>query len=824
MIYGIVVTLSLFLMAICVGLIYKNLNFFKMLVLSSGAYIILFVVISGLLFWFNRFSFFAVMILCIAAELFLVAVLYRKGLRFSYDNDMKPAAAPLIIIACLLPVCWQLYGFYGLGQDEGVYQTKAIELMYGNYSNYHYFTEQANLETEEDKTAYREMKELLDIGGYYQTDTGEENDKENLPGVYHGIPTYPALLALSGLIFGIASMGRINTIMYFLAVVFIYMTAKNLKFSKWMCILATLVAALSPVVIWVSKSTLTEQFLMLAYAMFLYFLTDSENPNYRFFAAVPVVGFAFLHASIYAFIPLFAAIFIWLFCVTREKQFIWGALISTGGFAVGFTMMLSVSQVYIMNNSVKLYSVLPFLNNDNLMFFAPGVFLLTAVFCFAAVKLDTNWILRLTVSKIFSYILKAAVLILIAYLAYYAVKIGFLTDKTNRFYGKGLISVSYTSIYGFTVLTGCVFLTAAVLTMLFKTKAFTRNLSVLTLGIMFIYCVLIYSAVFQKTFNDYYYYSRYIVPAIPIVTLAGGAALDKLFEKHQKAAVAIAGAVSLVFILPFDWYLISAQDDTKIQFEVLEDAADSISENSALILDKETSPESVRLFALTMKAMANADIYMLNDDFEQQYENLFEIYEHVYLMTDASFAKEVTSHTTVVYRETTQWSSDSESRYSSLIVFPRGFAKGERTVTLYECDLSYYAGVYSIGSQSVESSGFDIWIGDYAWIYGDTAKVTLDIAEVKDYTITVSQVQQMLLDKLEYDSYIVRFYINEIEAAVIDLAETDETFSFSADEKLFVEGENELKIVCDSTWSPSEYGENDKRKFGMAVSEIRLSD
>lgn len=178
----------------------------------------------------------------------------------------------------------------------------------------------------------------------------ETNKLSPVSGIFHGIPTFPAFLGLFIKLFGLSNMQMIQSIFYLCSVFFVLFTAENFNLKKSSEILSVSIAALSPVVIWVTKSALTEAFLCLIFSGFLFFITDKENKASGILSVLMIWAFSFFHVTIYTIIPLFIVIYFIMYFETENRRYIYYNILSVVGFVIGITMMMYISPIYTFNN------------------------------------------------------------------------------------------------------------------------------------------------------------------------------------------------------------------------------------------------------------------------------------------------------------------------------------------------------------------------------------------------------------------------------------------------------------------------------------------
>lgn len=244
------------------GYILKRENIVRLMIISVLVYFSAFIIVSGLLFWIDQFSIMSTLMIIIVVEGVFVVLKYITCRSFQIEWDVKDYIIPAIIILCAMPFVLQKYEFFGMGQDEGVYQTQAIQFMYDYNDVQRDFEEYYLLESEEAKEDFK-ISLQEDLIGLYNYDTSlpfasEEKEISDVSAVFHGIPTFPALLGLFGKLFGIRHMSDVQTIFYICAVFFLYFILMDLNTKRVNRILCTILFAFSPLILWVSKSALTE--------------------------------------------------------------------------------------------------------------------------------------------------------------------------------------------------------------------------------------------------------------------------------------------------------------------------------------------------------------------------------------------------------------------------------------------------------------------------------------------------------------------------------------------------------------------------------------
>jgi hypothetical protein len=168
--------------------------------------------------------------------------------------------------------------------------------------------------------------------------------------IFHGLPNFPAILSISGLIFGAENIMVGLTLPYLISIILIFLTLNtNLDLKKSTSFIATLIFALSPLVIWVAKASLTEIYLAMIVSMFCFFLTD-KNKNSTYLLWIPISAFAFFHVSIYGLMPMFVVLFFGLTMYKKDFGTWLSGVISIIIYGVGFFVMTHVAPQYAFDN------------------------------------------------------------------------------------------------------------------------------------------------------------------------------------------------------------------------------------------------------------------------------------------------------------------------------------------------------------------------------------------------------------------------------------------------------------------------------------------
>lgn len=779
-----------------------------------------YILVSALFFVFDRFQVNYVLALQLALNAFLGLRFYLKAaangpLKLKIDPPKSTMYVILLVVATVFS--FNRFEFFGMGQDQGVYQTKAVELAYGDASRQLDFEEYGSLETESQQSEYREfVSDLLGFDNYDANKPFLNSSGELSPvsGIFHGIPTFPAILALAISAFGLENMLVFQTVFYLALLVFALKICENFKFSKLVGAIVVISALFSPVMLWVAKASLTEMFLALLIGVFIYYITsDKEEDILK--STLPVLIFSFFHISVYTIIPEIIVLYWLLYLTTKNKTYLKSNYLAMFFFAIGYLFMLYITPTYSYNNSRVVY--FGPLNDYTLIYFTGFALFGCLIVNFILGNYFQSFRLRLDKGKLFDWLVKIAITGMLVYTAFYGYKlVAGLLEVSNPsqagYYGK-LTGLKNISIVSYVYLTGGIILPVVFWKLLTKTKTVlleNRNAAVL---FMFLYNVLFTSTFLRKEMFHYYYYSRYLAPFLLIVVLIFGLYAQKF---AKKALIVILVTVSL-YNGYYGYVMIENDDDSRITYSMIEEIAGELDENSAVIM---TNSSLSRLLTWPLKSMADANIYPVFDgSLAATVEFLEDKYQDVYVLASDEFELQGIE-ANVVYVNGYQTSQDLNEYRNKLIPLPQAFTKENIDVIMAKAITPQT--LYSMSDDDVGTIGFGSLEGTFRWTVASEAYVNLYL-EKGDYDLVVNQLPVIPFENLTRQSVNIDFYMNDVFAGSYQVsdANNEQPIVVGISSDLVADKENVLKMVIE-TWSPEEFGVNDTRDLGIAVESIQF--
>lgn len=811
---GIVTFVTYILGLVSLILYYKKINIIKATILSMFIFFVEFVIISGLFFWIDYFKFRFVLITILILNTILFLFLFKKNRKVEIDFDLKKYIIPFLIGAIILPVTINKFELHGMGQDEGVYQIKAIALMTGNTEKQLDFEEYQNLKTDEGKERYEYMVKSRFVGfdnyDIQKPTLSQDKEMSVVSGIFHGIPTFPALLALWGKIFGMANMQGIQTIFFIISIFFIWFTAENLHLKRSEKILSTLIFAISPVVLWVSKSSLSEMFLTTIVCAMIYFWTDTEDKNSIYLSSICVIAFAFFHVTIYTIMPVIVSIYIIKYLFDKEKSNIYAGILSIIGFMIGYTMMIYVSPTYTTNNTRRpIEEFIPYITDNMLL---PIIYIASVIAIAFLVLIYFYSIKKVSIYEKIKKIHKYLSYLVMILFVLMGIKIILSGISNFKEYESIITSIKNSNIMGYVWGSGIVLIPISIVLVFKRIDDVLYEKNKCIMLVLFMYCIIIYSAILRTTIPHYYYYSRYLVPFIPIITLFAAQLMNKFNYKLKYIICMLAACI----YLPCNCTLAVGLDDTRMNWDILEDIVENIDGNDAVIIEDSSNEvrNIVETLALPIKYITGAEIYPVLDDVEDQIENIEKSGKQVVYITDKEDSNNKIYE--LEYKNRVHVSDDYQAFHNELIPYPRNFSKNMYDIYLYK---TKFKNIYNFKNDvDIKYSGFGPIEEDFMWSYSKETNIWCNLLK-KDYVLKIK-----LGPGLPIDNYLkLSVNGNYIESYEVKKGQNNIELKYNIPKNTLNNGDNVVTLQSE-LWKPSDFGSDDNRELGFSLMELKFEE
>lgn len=736
---------------------------------------------------------------------------FRRRHALGHEFSVKDMLIPIVISLMAIPFVSQKNYLFGMGQDQGVYQTQAILFMNGDTKRQKDITEYNDLDTEEDREfmAYGVKNYLrgLDIPGESYPDTVYDRSRGPASGIIHGIPTYSALLAMWGTNFGMENMQDFETIIYICLIFLVYFICGNLKLKKATAACACTAASAAPIILWVAKASLTEMTLALIPLTFMYFMTDDENPDFKWLSIIPVAVFGCYHVSIYTMIPMFVMIYGGMYVFTREKQYTWLMPATVAIYIASYFAMRHVQPFYTMNNYSPVFVGGINVSNITKVVTVASIAAFAAVILFAFIVNkrtpkgfnQRKFIRTAAESKWFVLLLRLMLVLPCAYI------IGRAFFKYSSW-----DEASHLALLGFCANAGIVLVPLGIIFGILSVKRFAESSSKLVVFLMFFYCILFYSAFLRYDIQYYYYYGRYLAPFVPVAVLFAAAALDHIGGK----LIIPASLVGLLYVARFDGYLMYNTDDSRMEWSVLTDLTDYITSDDCVVI----SPTYTMRLWLPIRSMTGAAVFPEDQEDPQQLDRLAQKYGRVIVISEKNLDGDDYS---VMYSNKLHRIEDDLNHTGRIVPMSKYFWSTVEEIGIYSYDKYKY--MYTAAGDYDKMSGVSDLESYFCWTDSEKAQIECGLRP-DDYDITMELGLELPLEAIGADEVKVTMLLNgrEIGSDTITAANNGEPLHFSADEELIKDGDNILTICC-PLWSASKANPADTRQLGVPVKSVRFS-
>lgn len=563
---------SIILLFLFYSSINKN-NVILNVAVSFATYISIFIIASSFLFWANKYSpIFLATITAIVSSLFFV-ISFIKNKKVSFLFSAEKTFIPIAIFLAILPFVLHKFGIFGTGQDEGIYQIKSYLFMNGFYDNYINF-DFLNSMSKEFKTSF--LKEINEnLFNLYETNVNDTTF------VMHGVYSYSAILANFGKIFGLSRMGYVNTLLVASFIVIFYNILRNLKVGIIGSTSLTFLSVISPLFIWVNKSALSENVLIVLVVTYVFFILDRKREeSSSILSSLPIVAFSFIHISIYVVIPIFVLIYFMLYRTTAKKSYLVANIFILISFFVSYVMMSQIATKYTKMN-YKFISSLK-LNPTYVKYYILAfVTVLILISLFLLFKKSALNKIKITKNKkiIFEIAVRSCIIVLLAFL---------LKNSYSKILAGRISSFGNTTIFGFFVATGGIVFLVTFITLFIRPSIVLKNKNTTIIFFLYFYLVIIFATAFYPTINYYYYYGRYLIPYMFLIILMFAVFLESLKSSFVKIPIYVISLV-LPFIAFFSYneILRKYEDDTRISYSALNVLMDTFNKDDIIIIQNE---------------------------------------------------------------------------------------------------------------------------------------------------------------------------------------------------------------------------------------------
>lgn len=702
---------------------------------------------------------------------------------------IKELLIPLIIVVFLLPFVFIRNEYYGLGQDEGIYVTEAMELMSTETSDTMHNDELEFLTYEEDIDSYNSWFKGISVY------------------IYIGVKTYSSFLALVGSIFGITNISIFNLVIYSANILILFFICRNLGIDSYKSIISMLLLGLSVSYIWIAKSTLTELILSSFILLFIYFVTNTDR-TLSWLSLVSVIAFASVHMSIFTFIPMFYLVYGGLYYFRRDTLYKLLMSMTPIILICSFFGMYKINKSYMINNYRFIFKLGIGVTSDNLCQFILlfSAFLISAALIyFLVVKIknhdhfEARLLELLKTNRLWNWFIRSLIILPIMIIIVRAV---LTIDRTQQ--------LKYTTIWEYIINIGVAIIAISLIMATLKPQKVYESTEELVIFVMFVYAILLYSGLVQFMRDDHksFYFSRYITPFIAIGILFAIIILKKI-DSISVTAIFVA---TVAFMFPYDAMLMRSKDTSRLEYRILEDVIEIANDSDCVIVYGE---ENLYLFWCPISFLSHSDVYpevrregLIND--------LYDNYDRVLVIDNSP---RIGEDYKLLYHERSSNQWDDDTMNIGLIPFAREIHKYTTDIYVYEITSSLDIEVLSTDFDIDSFQGL-CGSGPFAWSTSEEVVASTRM-DRSDYLLTLNLGCPMALPSDGTYEIRVEANGNYVGDLIIDSNNNGTQASIMVSEDYIVEGTNEITLSA-PLWEASIVNPADDRMIGFPLASIEL--
>lgn len=780
----------------------------KYLLSISSSLLVLITEYMGLALIGAKFDTYLPIVFLLSADVInlIIAFFFRKSIWKIIKNPPKIKILPICYIVTLVLVLSTIIltnGLFGMGQDQGVYQVKALALSGGYQGNVvtleeenEFFNKSHIAEANNDFASFANIFYVTQTGFY--TDISQEGEP-SLSGVFHGIPTYPALLALDVDLFGISGMLNINYALVFISFVFLLEIIENLKLNKFLGTIVLLISLASPVVIWVNKSSLTEtvQISLMIAILSGIILSSKKHRLGLVITTVASLAFSLVHLSAIYYLPIVGVLLVVNAIRTDDAFAIWCNQIITASYVFVFYLENKICSTYVYNN---LTSTLNILYGKAIVHETFVKFIFAMAICMSLATL----IFLIPVIRKIGRILLDSIVYRILLLGILLLSLWKTTNTFldySKMYGKK-IAVASISWDGIALSTGIILLPIVIVLFVLFINKLLKNSDFEAVVILFMYVTLFVTCFTHPIIFYYHYYGRYLASGVFLVPLLFGIIANNYIK--NKPFQYVISAIALLVIAPFSIFASVQRDDTGITLKQFESFVEHFEEGDAVVF----AGENRKLLLLATKFASGADVY---NEFVQKYE-LNKDYNNVYqvVMDDAVYEG-------ATLYDTIEVDCSNDLMETHRFIFPLfDYDTVPNSIKIYKCDFDPEV-VVSYEASNLRLNGFQRKGPATFWSTSEFGYINFYVPDTNDSLdayIYLSEFNSQIPE--EYLANNIYVYINDELITNIHFFQAENQLVISSD-KLVKGAFNKIAIGY-SLWPDTSSG-NEIYK-GFAISRI----
>ncbi|MCR1919999.1 hypothetical protein NSA48_13365 [Frisingicoccus caecimuris] len=539
----------------------------------------------------------------------LFFIFRRKKIKYaleSIDWNVKTDIYQIIFIVVAIVLSFNKSQDIRTISDMGIYFERSVVLTGNNTSSIQELKEYGKISDSVDNGLCKLQDELI---GLYQFDDNADNTSFSYE--YHSLPTWVTFMALFGRIFGLFNAPHVLTWFYVLASICLYYLIENISKNKLNKFFSIALFSFSPIIIYLSKTTLTEMsFLML---LFIGLLFLSEKNIFASICGGIAIGLlGFVHISMCMYIPIFFVSLFLLSFFFKRKDYAIANIVQCLMYMLSLPYVYKVSSIYTSQQLSRFGSYFSTIQ------IICGLMLLNLMFIgiqFAGMALVNCQELYRQIKQWLTIILDrgslVGLIIILLGTVYEAYCLGF-TDKYSHgdgswwlrsvYAGKGFGSLIHINFVSIVMATSFICIPIIIIWQFHKTE---KSILEKIVYLVVLYSWAIYTFLQVDTPSNYYASRYYAIILVPAVIL-----LMSLIIKKEKYTLGII-AIAIIINIPFNIHHLQvvAFDG---QHNLYKEVTEHIAEGSTVLLPEGTSQLN-SILTNNLRLMNSNEVYNLEN-------------------------------------------------------------------------------------------------------------------------------------------------------------------------------------------------------------------
>lgn len=569
--------------------------------------------------------------------------------RFWLYREITSHSNVSMVVFFIIVISFIVNGFSGASRLEDGAQLKALALLCGRTENYYVFNEEnlylhdpQNMSNESFSTLFDEdyYKAIADSNKSLVPDNYDGEVSDTMGGVFYGIPSYSALLALVGCIFGYTNMNLLNPMLTFIQIVLLLAIARNFRLDDTKKMYLLLLSLLSPQMLWVNHSTVSAGLQVILILAIVYGLTSPTQSIIRglILASFATIGLCYVDSIGIFLLPVITFAFI-IVAIRLSKSA--GAKAGKSNksskkqFLIPIYMNMIISifaipAILFIYNFCKRYfylsfaSRISFLSASNADFASRNALFAGVILCVVIFVLNLSLLaypVRRLLSKLMSirlYSISLAALVVVGFVIVLFRLVSAPIDTDT----KPIESIVLSSLYALVLITGIVVLPVAAFQEFRSIFSVSRSLCREILFVM-MFGTVITILLFYPQINTIYAGSAILATVVSLIALSFVTNIRQTKTLHYIAIVAC------LYLLPYTVFTSTFQDNTLLSWNDIEKYIDEVEDADACIMDYNT----MGALSIVTDLLTDTDIFYRVDNGISFERIIRESYETIYFLS-----------------------------------------------------------------------------------------------------------------------------------------------------------------------------------------------